>query len=237
MKIRFLGAIALAAVTLSATPTTYQATYQNGPNNDGTYIVGLSYVTLAGHGNFDAMCIDFQDEIHNGQTYQATVTPLADMSVNPDVQARYDMEGFIYLAMHNIPAVQAALPGISSTEALDGLQYAAWDLFDSNEAVDGNIYHGFAYTKQVNGAVDFALSHPGALDAFVGGLQHKYPGGLNNLYVVQGYGSDGNVQKFIIGGGPCLSTAGTPEPGSLALMGSGLIGIAVLIRKRRTLAQ
>jgi PEP-CTERM motif len=229
---RFFCIILLAAASLSASPV-YQATYNNGSaGNDGSYIIGLTQLTLMGpqgSTTFDSMCFDFAEHISNGQQYQATATQLTAYSNDQDTQAKYDMAGFIYLAMHNLPAVVTALNNsVSPDVALQGLQYGVWDLFEP-ESEDGNIYHGFAYTTQVDGAVDQMLENPGALATFTAGLKQTYPGALDNLYVVQGYGPDQSIQKFIIGG---QLPGGVPEPGSLGLMGGGLIGLAMLIRKR-----
>ena len=232
--IRFFCIILLASAAALAAPV-YQATYNNGAApNDGSYIYGLTNITLTGPRNtvtYDSMCFDFSEHIYSGQTYQATVTKLTSYSSDPDIQAKYDMAGFVYLAMHNLPAVVTTLHGsVSNGEALQGLQYGVWDLFETDESLDGNIYHGYAYTNQVDGAVGQMLANPGGLTAFTTGLKGQYGAGvLDNLYVVEGYGSDAGIQKFIIGGD---LPAGVPEPGSLGLMGGGLIGVAMLIRKR-----
>ena len=229
--IRFFCTILLVSASLFATPV-YQATYNNGSAaNDGSYIYGLTSLTLTGPQNtvaYDSMCFDFAEHIYSGQTYQATLTKLTDASNDPDTQAKYDMAGFIYLAMHDVPTVSAILH-ISDQEALQGLQYGVWDLFDTDETLDGNIYHGYKYTNELDQVIDYVVDNPGELTTFTNSLKVQYAGVLDNLYIVNGYGRDSEVQKFIIGGD---LPAGVPEPGSLGLLGSGLIGFAMLIRKR-----
>ncbi len=233
---RFFGVILLAAASLPAA-TIYNAVYDNGnAGTDGSYIIGPTQITLTGPGGtttFSSMCFDFAEHIYSGEHYLATLTPLTSIANDPGTQARYDLAGFVYLAMHqNAPAVLSAFGvpnGASAFEQLQGLQYGVWDLFEPDESQDGNIYHGYAYTNEVDEAVDDMLTNSGSVAPLVAGLEQAHPGALNNLYVVQGVGDFAGIQKFIVGGRP---PSGVPEPGSMGLMGGGLIGLAMLIRKR-----
>ena len=234
---RLLCAILLAAASLSASPI-FQVTYSNGTAaNDGRYIIGLTQITLEGSGpaqTFDSMCFDFLHEIGSGQTYLGEAVKLTTYASNPDDQTKYDMAGFTYLAMHepNLSGITAMLGGgLTNWDVLQGLQFGVWDLMDPDEQADGNIYGPYVYASQVDDAVGWALANPVQLAQIDLGLQNQFHGALDNLYVVQGIGRDAGLQKFIIGGD---IPAGVPEPGSMCLMGGGLLGLAAILRRRAT---
>jgi hypothetical protein len=226
---RLFCIILLAAASLSASPV-FDITYNNGSaGNDGRYIIGLTQITLkdnAGHvQTFDSMCFDFLHEIGSGQQYNGTVTKLTDYG-DQQTQALYDLAGFAYFGMHNLPEI----PGVTPWEVLQGLQYGVWDLMDQNESDDNNIYGNYAYKAQVDAAVFAASVYPAGLAET---LKGQLPHALDNLYVVEGVGNDSHFQKFIIGGDVVGVTASAvPEPGSMCLLGGGLFGLAMLLRKR-----
>jgi hypothetical protein len=224
---RFFATLVLAAASLSASPV-FEVTYNNGAaGNDSRYIIGITQITLKGSGpaqTFDSMCFDFVDHISSGQQYLGEAVKLTDYAKGNE-QTLYDLAGFAYYGMHNLPAI----PGLSPFEVLQGIQYGVWDLMDPNESQDNDIYGGYKYTKELDAFIDTGLKHPAILSALDLQLKGDFPHVLDNLYVVQGVGRDAGLQKFIIGGN---IPAGVPEPGSMCLMGGGLLGLAMAIRRR-----
>jgi hypothetical protein len=220
----------MTAASLGASPV-YEVTYNRGTAaDDGTYVIGLTQLTLQGAAGpaqtFESMCFDFIGKIHTGQTYLGEAVKLTGYSSDPVQQTLYDMAGFAYFAMHNLPAITAAIGnGVTDWEVLQAIQYGVWDLMDPIEHDDGNIYHGYKYTNQVDASVDWALANPAGLAQIDTKLQQEFPHVLDSLYVIQGVGRDAGIQKFIIG---------VPEPGSIWLIGGGLLGLTALIRLRAT---
>jgi hypothetical protein len=224
---RLFWAVLIATACLGASPV-YQVTYDRGTAaDDGTYVIGLTQLTLQGTGpaqTFQSMCFDFVGQIHTGQTYIGEAVKLTGYSSDPVQQTLYDMAGFAYFAMHDVPAITAAVGnGVTDWQVLQAIQYGVWDLMDPIEHDDGNIYHGYKYTTQVDAAVDWALANPAGLAQVDANLKLEFPHALDGLYVIQGVGRDANVQKFIIG---------VPEPGSIWLIGGGLLSLTALIRLR-----
>jgi hypothetical protein len=152
------------------------------------------------------MCLSFNEEIAIGESWKATIEQVAG-------NTEYEEAAYIFSL--------ASAHGASQTTIADA-QWANWELFDSgaSSSLPGSVNQADVTTILDNAA------------AYVSANPHSSL--YSNLEVFipvagsQPWG-DGTPQT-LIGDSP------TPEPGSLLLLGTGMLGLAVFVYRRRRIA-
>jgi hypothetical protein len=155
------------------------------------------------------MCISYENEIYFGETWTATIVPVS--GTEQYVEAAYIL-------------AQAAAPG-ASANTIAVAQWANWEFFDPNDpSLLANLPSG--YQPQIDTllaqASAFAVNNVNTTD-----FQN-----IDIFIPVAGTQPSGDSYPQIFVGDPYLA----PEPSSLFLFGSGLLGLAGLIFRKRCIA-
>jgi hypothetical protein len=183
----------------------------------GPYQLSLQVIGPDGLGPpipINAPCDDYSDEIWVGESWQASEIPLADYGSalfggQTDAQQKYWAAAYLTF-LFNSPG------GYSEND----ISFAIWGLFDPaalSSSDDGGVAGNLA-----SNALNLASIQNDNLNDFPGWEI------LTPLDGTQTQG--GQPQEFIIpGGNPSL----TPEPATLALLGSGLLAVGLAWRRKR----
>jgi PEP-CTERM motif len=180
--------------------------------NDGTnnplggsvqiYPYSFQLDTASGTSTVNLMCLNYNREITSGETW--SVTDESIPTGNSVKDRDYRADAILYSEILH-PAA-----GVSASE----IQYAEWSIFDPT---DLNANPLFDLTARIL-ATD-ALFEASNQQLINSGYFNQF-----TLYIPSNDTSSG-PQEFI-------GTATTPEPSSLMLFGSGLIGMAGMLRRK-----
>lgn len=153
------------------------------------------------------MCVSYENEIYFGESWTAKMVPVTGSGNVQYVEAAYIFS-------------LAAAPGASATTVAEA-QWANWELFDPNDSnLTGNLPAGYQgdINNMLAAALAFAQANPDS-NQFTG----------YSIFVpVAGSQSEGGTPQTFFGDPP------SPEPSSFILFGTGLLGLAAIWYRRRS---
>jgi PEP-CTERM motif len=195
--------------------------YYNGPqgnNSGGEYTYPYQFA-INGQGNYALLCDSFYNESNPGEQWNANgllVTSLNSLNVGNLESPGAGVTGYLEGSYLFLEEVTAFTNGNSDPKGL--YNWAIWDLFTGKDVSGANL--GGADEAQVQSYL------AGALSAGPGLSPSDFPGVV--IYTPTDTSPNGPQEFF----GYDTPGGQTPEPSSLALLGSGVIGLAVVLRRK-----
>ncbi|MBS1814021.1 MAG: PEP-CTERM sorting domain-containing protein [Acidobacteria bacterium] len=208
MKLK-LAALLLLGFVLSAPHSMFadQLTLVSATGSNVGGVITYPYnFKINGTTNASLMCLDYTREVTVGESWQVSVSAIPlDFS---STSINYRAAALIYSQLGNY--------------STSDLQFAAWGLFDHTSVVNNP---GYNSTVQYMDSV--ALQYAQDQSIINSGFYSQF-----SLYIptsdTTGWTS-GTPQRFI---GAAPAVAPTPEPSSLMLLGTGLLGTAGILRRK-----
>ena len=205
MRLKLIGLAILFALLIAGTAFADSVTLTGaGPANQGGVYV-YPYTLQIGGSTYAAICDDYFHEVYVGETWNANIYALTPSGVS---SARFGGQGI--QNYEEAAWLLSQIPSAGASEVGD-INFAIWSIFSTGVPVQPQ-------TGTLDGSQYWLSAAANAAKNNFWGMNFS-----NYEIVTPTDSSAGSAQEYLIR---------VPEPSSMLMLGTGLLGIAGLLRKK-----
>jgi hypothetical protein len=215
------GAVCFAAISQVGGATTLKLTGTGGTTvnvgGESVYVYPYDFSVNGSSATTQLMCLNFNDEITVGESWSVNVDTIAQAANgNSALQTSYEEDAWLYSQI--TPSTSQAQQTL--------IQFAVWDILDPSGVGVASDPYWTANSSGIQNLINQASTAVGSESPdFFNQFVVYLPDHDSSYYTSANGYPDGLPQSFI-GASP------TPEPGSLALLGTGLLGLGGAVRRK-----
>ena len=210
--------LSLAALPSAASADTLQLQSTGGTVVNGVYIYPYNFSVNGSSNLTSLLCLDYNREVTVGETWNVSANSLAMDSSQTSIDYRA------------LAVIDYAISTGGQGYSIADLQFADWSIFDPNDMTNNS-----GYTQNAQSAATQALAYANSPTLMNTRFFSSF-----TLYTPtsdQTGWTNGIPQEFLAYNGGAApqalpATLPTPEPSSLALLGTGALSIGGLIRRK-----
>lgn len=215
------GAVCFAAISQVSGATSLQLTGTGGTavnvGSESVYVYPYDFSVNGSSATTQLMCLNFNNEITQGESWTVNVDTIAQAANgNATLLTNYEEDAYLY----------SLITPTTTQDQETLIQFAVWDILDPSDVGSASNPYWNANSTAIQNLINQASTAIGSESPdFFNQFEIYVPDHDSSYYTAQNGYPNGVPQSFI-------GTAATPEPGSLALLGTGLLGMGGAVRRR-----
>ena len=215
------GAVCFAAISQVSGATTLQLTGTGGTSvnvgSESVYVYPYDLSVNGSSASTQLMCLSFNDEITVGESWSVNADTIAQAANgNSTLLKNYEEDAWLFSQI--TPSTSQA------QETL--IQFAVWDILDPSGVGVASDPYWAANSTDIQNLITQASNAVGSESPDYFNQFVIYVPGQDPSYYTSANGYPDGVPQTFVGTSPA------PEPGSLALLGTGLLGLGGAVRRK-----